>query len=90
MILSYISTPNNQILANHHLITGFGSVFEFIDGVVCGYVDVCSLCGIGFQGPHGPAGADGADGTDGQDGADGAVGPQGPIGLTLTLRHNGR
>ena len=30
VILSYISTPNNQILANHHLITGFGSVIAFM------------------------------------------------------------
>ena len=30
MILSYISTPNNQILANHHLITGFGAVIVFM------------------------------------------------------------
>ena len=30
VILSYISTPNNQILANHHLITGFGAVIVFM------------------------------------------------------------
>ena len=30
VILSYISTPNNQILANHHLIIGFGSVIAFM------------------------------------------------------------
>ena len=30
VILSYISTPNTQILANHHLITGFGSVIAFM------------------------------------------------------------
>ena len=30
VILSYISTPDNQILANHHLITGFGSVIAFM------------------------------------------------------------
>ena len=30
VILSYISIPNNQILANHHLITGFGSVIAFM------------------------------------------------------------
>ena len=30
VILSYISTPNNQILANHHLIIGFGAVIAFM------------------------------------------------------------
>ncbi len=34
VILSYISTPNNQILANHHLITGFGSVIAFMSVLV--------------------------------------------------------
>ena len=28
--LSYISTPNNQILSNHHLLIGFGSVIAFM------------------------------------------------------------
>ena len=28
--LSYISTSNNQILSNHHLLVGFGSVITFM------------------------------------------------------------
>ena len=30
VILSYISTPDNQILANHYLLYGFGSVIAFM------------------------------------------------------------
>lgn len=30
VILSYISTPNNQILSNHHLLVGFSSVVAFM------------------------------------------------------------
>ena len=29
-VLSYVSTPNNQILSNHHLLIGFGSVIAFM------------------------------------------------------------
>ena len=30
VILSYISTPDNQIIANHYLLYGFGSVIAFM------------------------------------------------------------